>query len=100
MCQRLLAHEMEKAHELGADIVSLLHISPARNLDFRKITSPRLEALGSSATDVRKTLITPPDCFIGVSTESLFGPLDLSFFLNCLSGGLIFKHPTPGWTPE
>jgi hypothetical protein len=39
MRQQLLAHEMEKAHELGADIVSLLHFSPAHNKDFMRVTS-------------------------------------------------------------
>jgi hypothetical protein len=36
MRQQFLAHEMEKARELGADVVSLLHIAPALNLDFKK----------------------------------------------------------------
>lgn len=80
MRQQLLAYEMEKVHELGADIVSLLHISPAHNLDFRTITSPRLESRGLSATDVWKTLVTLPDRFISISTESLFGQLDLSCY--------------------
>ncbi len=52
MRQQFLAHEMEIAHELGADIVSLLHICPAHNLDFRKVTSPDLAHLGETATGV------------------------------------------------
>lgn len=52
MRQQFLAREMEKAHELGADVVSLLHISPAGNLAFRKITSPELRHLGETATGV------------------------------------------------
>lgn len=80
MRQQLLAYETEKVHELGADIVSLLHISPAHNLDFRTITSPRLESRGLSATDVWKTLVTLPGRFISISTESLFGQLDLSCY--------------------
>ncbi|NMC34726.1 MAG: hypothetical protein GYA36_20065 [Veillonellaceae bacterium] len=80
MRQQFLAHEMEKARELGADIVSLLHIAPAHNLDFRTITSPLLRAPGSSATDGWKALVTLPDRFIRVSTESLFGQLDADQF--------------------
>ena len=43
MRQQFLAHEMEKAHELGAEKVSLLHISPAHNKDFMRVTSPHLK---------------------------------------------------------
>ena len=74
MRQQLLAHEMEKAQELGADIVSVLHISPARNTDFHRITSPELEKLGETATDVWTKLVRLGR-FISVSTERLFGNL-------------------------
>lgn len=80
MRQQFLAYEMEKAHELGADVVSLLHIAPAHNLDFKTITSPLLKAQGTSATGVWKSLITLPDRFISVSTETLFGNLDAERF--------------------
>ena len=73
MRQQFLAHEMERAHELGADIVSVLHITPAHNSNFQKITSPELRSLGNSATDVWTKLISTPDRFISISTEQLFG---------------------------
>lgn len=76
MRQQFLAYEMEKARELGADVVSLLHIAPAHNLDFKTITSSLLKTQGTSATDVWKSLVTLPDRFISVSTETLFGHLD------------------------
>jgi hypothetical protein len=75
MRQQLLASEMEKAHEMGADIVSLLHIAPAHNTDFRKVTSKELAQLGESATSIWKTLVKPEGRFISVSTEQLFGNL-------------------------
>jgi hypothetical protein len=75
MRQQFLVHEMEKAHELGADIVSLLHIAPAHNGDFRKITSPELEKIGESATSIWKKLVKPERRFISISTEKLFGNL-------------------------
>lgn len=75
MRQQFLAHEMEKAREMGAEIVSVLHIAPAHNNDFRRITSPELEKLGESATGVWKRLVKPAGRFISVSTESLFGNL-------------------------
>lgn len=75
MRQQFLAHEMEKAQELGADVVSVLHIAPAHNTDFRRVTSPRLESLSNTATGVWQQLVTAPDRFTSVSTETLFGDL-------------------------
>ena len=73
MRQQLLANEMENAKELGADIVSLMHISPTHNIDFRRITSPGLSDLGISAIDVWGKLVAKQDRFLGLSTEKLFG---------------------------
>ncbi len=75
MRQQFLAHEMELAHELGANQVSVLHISPAHNKDFDTVTSPDLRNLGDKATDVWKRLVQPQDRFISISTEQLFGHL-------------------------
>lgn len=76
MRQQFLAHEMEEAHELDADRVSLLHIAPACNLDFRRVTSPSLRPLGASATEVWQRLVKVPGRFTSVSTEDLFGRFD------------------------
>jgi hypothetical protein len=84
MRQQLLANEMEKAHELGADIVTVLHIAPAHNTDFRTVTSPRLKGLGESATEVWKNLVKEQGKFISVSTERLFA----SFLPDSLSSVL------------
>ncbi len=73
--QQLLAHEMERAHELGAGMVSLLHIAPEANRDCRRVTSPQLAALGDTPTSVWNSLIRPGDRFLSVSTETLFGTL-------------------------
>lgn len=75
MRQQFLASEMEKAREMGADIVSLLHIAPAHNTEFRKVTSPELVKLGESATRIWKRLVKTEGRFISVSTEQLFGNL-------------------------
>jgi hypothetical protein len=77
MRQQFLAHEMERAQERGANTVSVLHIAPARNTDFRKVTSPELEALGETAASVWKKLVRPRGRFINVSTEQLFGKLSV-----------------------
>jgi hypothetical protein len=78
MRQQFLANEMEKAHELGADIVSVLHIAPAHNGDFRKITSPELEKLGESTTSIWEELVKTEGRFISISVEKLFGNLSES----------------------
>jgi hypothetical protein len=75
MRQQFLAHEMQRARELGADTVCVLHIAPAHNTDFRKVTSPELEPLAETAIDVWKTLVGSDGRFISVSTEQLFGRL-------------------------
>ena len=60
---------------MNADIVSLLHIAPAHNLDFKKVTSPALQHLGSSPTQIWGKLVKEQDRFKSVSTEELFGSL-------------------------
>jgi hypothetical protein len=75
MRQQLLAYEMEKAHEMGADVVSVLHIAPAHNIDFQRVTSPTLECLGKTATGVWSQLVTKQDQFKSIATEQLFGAL-------------------------
>ncbi len=75
MRQQFLAHEMERAQELGANIVSVLHIAPAHNADFQKITSRELATLGATAIDVWKKIVRANERFISVNTEQLFGSL-------------------------
>jgi hypothetical protein len=79
MRQQFLANEMEKTHEWGADIVNLLHIAPAHNLDFRRVTSPDLKIGDLSAIDIWKKQVKSPNRFISVSTEMLFGNFSLCY---------------------
>ncbi len=72
MRQQSLANEIEKAAELGADIVSLLHIASACNPHFQRVTSPALQELGDSVTSIWKKLQRRSDRFASVSTEELF----------------------------
>jgi len=74
MRQQFLAYEMELAHEQGADRVSLLHIAPDHNQDFKRITSPSLKDLGNSATGLWANLVKKPGAFTSISVEKLFGP--------------------------
>ena len=73
MRQQFLAAKMEEAQELGADVVSLLHIAPRANKDFMKITSPKLIGLGNTATEVWEKLVKTEGRFTSVKTEDLFG---------------------------
>jgi hypothetical protein len=77
MRQQFLAHEMEKAHELGADVVSVLHIAPAHNHDFCRVTSSALRPLSDTAMGIWKKLVRVPDRFTSISTEQLFNALPI-----------------------
>jgi len=79
MRQQLLAHEMERAHELGASEVTVLHIAPRHNTDFLRVTSPQLVNLDSSAINVWKQ-ITKNDKFASIATEDLFGAFPTAEF--------------------
>lgn len=71
--QQLLAHEMEKHNEGGADIVTLLHITPAKNTEIGRVTSPDLRPMGDSVIDIWKELVVQPNRFQSISVEELFG---------------------------
>jgi hypothetical protein len=80
MRQQFLVTEMEKAHELGADIVSLLHVAPRKNLDFLRVTSKDIKYLGHSPTEIWKKLVKNPDRFQSVFTEDLLGNFQANEF--------------------
>lgn len=78
--QQLLAHEMERAQELEANVVSLMHIAPKHNTEFQRVTSPLLEPLGSSVTEIWSQLVKNTSRFVSVHTESLFGKFPYESF--------------------
>lgn len=80
MRHQLLAREMEEARELGAEVVTVVHISPANNTDLRWITSPGLSSLGDSVAEAWKSLLRTPGRFIEVHTEDLLDAFDISAF--------------------
>lgn len=80
MRQQFLTHEMEKARELGAKKVSVLHIAPACNRDFQKVTSPSLKKLGATVMDVWNQLVRNEDKFTSISVEKLFGGFPVEQF--------------------
>jgi hypothetical protein len=74
--QQMLAFQMQKAREHGADRVRVLHVSPAANTALKRVTSPTIKALdlGGDAFEVFRNLLVHPDDFLFRSTEELFRP--------------------------
>ena len=71
MRQQLLCSAMERHGEMGADVVSLLHVAPAANRDFLgRVTSPELRRVGGDVHEIWKTLVKPGR-FMGVYVEDL-----------------------------
>lgn len=71
MRQQLLCSAMERHGEMGADVVSLLHVAPRANTELmNRITSPDLYGLGSDLHDTWTALVVA-DRFQGVAVEDL-----------------------------
>jgi hypothetical protein len=73
--QQMLANEMERSREDGADVVRVLHLSPAGNIALHKVTSPAFQRFGDDAFAAFGATLARPDRFIGRTTEEVFGPL-------------------------
>ncbi len=71
MRQQLLCSAMERHGEMGADVVSLLHVAPAANRDFMgRVTSPELRPVGDDVHEIWGMLVKPRR-FMGVHVEDL-----------------------------
>ena len=69
MRQQLLCSAMEREGEMGADVVSLLHIAPAANREFLgRVTSPALRSMGGDVHETWSRLVRR-DRFAGVDAE-------------------------------
>ena len=99
MRQQFLAYKMEAARELGADVVSLLHIAPAHNRKFRRITSHELSSLGDTAIGVWGSLVSAPERFQSVSIEALFGTLT-AVQLPTMTAWVDYIHARYPWVQE
>ncbi|WP_417381894.1 PGN_0703 family putative restriction endonuclease [Gimesia sp.] len=68
MRHQLLTSAMQREQEMGADIVSYLHIAPKANTELvKRITSPKLKRLGNSIYEVWHQLVVPgrfQHCFL------------------------------------
>lgn len=77
---QLLAQEMECHHEMGADIVTVLHVSPTANGEFREgVTSEYLrnQYPGQSVMNIWKKLVEPGR-FMSISVEDMLNLIDHS----------------------
>lgn len=74
--QQMLAFQMQKHRETGAERVRVLHIAPAANKALLKITAPKLRDpdVDTAFAAFKKTLVDP-SAFISVATEQAFTPL-------------------------
>lgn len=73
--QQMLARHMERRGEDGADIVRLLHLSPAANLALKSVTAPKLRAFGAALVPAWSRLLHQPDRFVGMDIHKAFAPL-------------------------
>jgi len=73
--QQMLAFQMQKAGEDGADRVRVLHISPSGNRNLHKVTAPALRCFGEDAFEAFSAVLVQPDGFIGRTAEQMFAPL-------------------------
>lgn len=73
--QQLLAHELEKAHAHGADLVRLLHVLPPANDAYqRSLVRPEHRALGATVSQVWQRLLTRPDRFTSIDPALFLDP--------------------------
>lgn len=73
--QQMLAFQMEKAREAGAERVRVLHISPAGNRRLHAVTARPLKRFGTDAFAVFAEMLVDPSAFIGRTIEQVFGPV-------------------------
>ncbi len=64
---------MEKAGELWASRVSVLHIAPRANDDLKRVTSPGLARLDPGSAVKTWEMVVCDQRFVSVYTEELFG---------------------------
>jgi hypothetical protein len=77
MRQTLLAQEMEHSagQEMGADVVTVLHVAPDANADFSgNFTSPAFRPLGRTVTAAWQALC--PARFVSVASEDLLTSIE------------------------
>ena len=72
--QQMLANRMQRAREMDAERVRVLHISPGGNARLHRVTAPALQTFGDDAFVVFKATLVEPESFISRTTQEVFGP--------------------------
>lgn len=97
--QQMLAFQMEKAREAGAERVRVLHISPAGNRRLHAVTAKPLKPFGTDAFAVFAKTLIDPGAFISRTIEQVFGPLIAEMpddpWAAYLAGRYTFLAPAP-----
>ena len=75
MRQQMLAFQMQRAKEDGAERVRVLHIAPGANKALLKVTVPKLQGRGETVLAAFQTALVDPEAFVSVATENIFAPL-------------------------
>ncbi len=75
MRQQLLAHELEKHHELGADVVRVVHAQPTANAAYQaSLSRPSHRELGATVDEVWHRLLRRPDRFTLMDSARFLDP--------------------------
>lgn len=74
MRQQLLAHELEKARELEAEVVRVVHVAPSANDALRHSLNRDSHRAGASDVFAAwQALLRQPDRFLSIDSTALFG---------------------------
>jgi hypothetical protein len=75
MRQQLLAAEMERTHELGADVVRVVHVAPAGNTAYKaSLSRDSHRAAGDSVYDVWRSVLRDQSRFVTLDSEIFCDP--------------------------
>jgi hypothetical protein len=75
MRQQLLAAEMERTHELGADVVRVVHVAPKANTAYQaNLFRESHRAAGDNVYDVWRSVLRDQDRFVTLDSEVFCDP--------------------------
>jgi hypothetical protein len=75
MRQQLLAAEMERTHELGADVVRVVHVAPAGNTAYRSsVSRDSHRAAGDNVYEVWRSVLRDQGRFVTLDSEVFCNP--------------------------
>ncbi len=72
--QTLLAHEMTKAQEYGADTYLHLHVIPKDNKELKEVNTTSGKLAGTTLEETWKNVLKSPELYIAVDPKDLLEP--------------------------